>query len=530
MKNMMMSLDGILPQLFLCFYSLHSVCAYDFLIHGADGSGSHYYVATAIGKELVYRGNNVTILVSDMYSNSSSKHDDNSHLFDFIVYKSMVTEREYQDLMTRIVKTALYGDMISMIKVLELGNVLIFDQCKSVLVDDAVIRRLQHQKFDFIIGDSWWACIALVAQLLDTPFALLSPTAVSMSLHSQVNVCPTNPAYIPELVSGLDTKMNFIERVSNTVILSMNFIAYRLCLPPYDQLKVDLNIKPEISTYEALGKAELFFVNTNFVLDFSRPLMPHVVPVGGLTTKPSRPLNEEVESFVQSSEDGVIIFSLGGYCSITEQPMADMFAEALSQVSQNVIWKRRGKAPQRIPSNVKMMDYIPQNDLLGHPKTRLLIYQCGINGVFEALYHGVPIICIPIFLDQFDNAQRVVSRGIGLRLDIKTLTSKELLDAINTVLGDESFKSNMEKLSDIFRDDDKTPAERAADWAEFAARHNGTKHLRSAAHDLTFMQYHLIDVWAFIIGCIVLFLGLLITCCWLTLRLLCGSSIKIKKD
>ena len=68
---------------------------------------------------------------------------------------------------------------------------------------------------------------------------------------------------------------------------------------------------------------------------------------------------------MQSSKDGVIIFSLGSYCSITQQAMADMFAEAFSQVPQKVIWKLRGKKPQKVPDNVKLMDVIPQNDLLG---------------------------------------------------------------------------------------------------------------------------------------------------------------------
>ena len=45
--------------------------------------------------------------------------------------------------------------------------------------------------------------------------------------------------------------------------------------------------------------------------------------------------------------------------------MADMFAEALSKLPQKVIWKLRGKVPQKVPDNVKLMDVIPQNDLLG---------------------------------------------------------------------------------------------------------------------------------------------------------------------
>ena len=57
--------------------------------------------------------------------------------------------------------------------------------------------------------------------------------------------------------------------------------------------------------------------------------------------------------------------------------MADMFAEAFSQVPQKVIWKLRGKKPQKVPDNVKFMDVIPQNDLLGR-------YYPGIG--YTALY------------------------------------------------------------------------------------------------------------------------------------------------
>ena len=42
-----------------------------------------------------------------------------------------------------------------------------------------------------------------------------------------------------------------------------------------------------------------------------------------------------------------------------------MFADAFSRVPQLVIWKQRGKVPESVPSNVKLMKWIPQNDLLG---------------------------------------------------------------------------------------------------------------------------------------------------------------------
>ena len=72
----------------------------------------------------------------------------------------------------------------------------------------------------------------------------------------------------------------------------------------------------------------------------------------------------------------------------------------------------------------------------GHPQIKAFVYHCGMNGVWEAVYHGVPMVAVPLFGDQYDNAQRIVSRGMGVKVDISTLTSDELADAIRTVISD----------------------------------------------------------------------------------------------
>ena len=92
------------------------------------------------------------------------------------------------------------------------------------------------------------------------------------------------------MITGLDTKMDFMDRVKNTLTVSINTVMNRRMLVRYDDLKIKYNIKPEVSTYKTLGEAELWFINTDFALDFPRPVLPHVVPVGGLTTKPSKQL------------------------------------------------------------------------------------------------------------------------------------------------------------------------------------------------------------------------------------------------
>ena len=91
---------------------------------------------------------------------------------------------------------------------------------------------------------------------------------------------------------------------------------------------------------------------------------------------------------------------------------------------------------------MQVMTWIPQNDLLAHPKTRAFMSHVGINSLYEArispfkqlvaaqqtcpkifyimrarttyclqaAYHGQPIVALPCFGDQFSNADKVVAK------------------------------------------------------------------------------------------------------------------------
>ena len=73
---------------------------------------------------------------------------------------------------------------------------------------------------------------------------------------------------------------------------------------------------------------------------------------------------------------------------------------------------------------------------LVHPNTVLFVSHCGMNGVLESLYHRVPLLAMPIFGDQPDNAARIVERGLGLALDRHTLTEEAVTKAIRKILDD----------------------------------------------------------------------------------------------
>lgn len=73
--------------------------------------------------------------------------------------------------------------------------------------------------------------------------------------------------------------------------------------------------------------------------------------------------------------------------------------------------------------------------IVGHSNVRLFISHGGLLSTIETIYHGKPVLAIPIFGDQPSNAQQMVDAGFALRHDYHNLTdSEELLAKIIELL------------------------------------------------------------------------------------------------
>ncbi|XP_025241626.1 UDP-glucuronosyltransferase 2B9 isoform X3 [Theropithecus gelada] len=265
---------------------------------------------------------------------------------------------------------------------------------------------------------------------------------------------------------------------------------------------------------ETMGKADIWLIRNSWNFQFPHPLLPNVDFVGGLHCKPAKPLPKEMEEFVQSSgENGVVVFSLGSMVTNMKEERANVIASALAQIPQKVLWRFDGKNPDTLGLNTRLYKWIPQNDLLGHPKTRAFITHGGSNGIYEAIYHGVPMVGIPLFADQPDNIAHMKAKGAAVRLDFDTMSSTDLANALKTVINDPLYKENVMKLSRIQHDQPVKPLDRAVFWIEFVMRHKGAKHLRVAAHDLTWLQYHSLDVIGFLLACVATVIFIIMKCC-----------------
>ncbi|XP_059131141.1 UDP-glucuronosyltransferase 2B31-like isoform X3 [Peromyscus eremicus] len=282
---------------------------------------------------------------------------------------------------------------------------------------------------------------------------------------------------------------------------------------------------------ELMGKADIWLIRTYWDLEFPHPLLPNFDYVGGLHCRPAKSLPKEIEDFVQSSgEHGVVVFSLGSMVGTLTEERANVIAAGLAQIPQKVFWRFEGKKPNTLGSNTRLYKWIPQNDLLGHPKTRAFITHGGTNGIYEAIYHGIPVVGIPLFGDQFDNVVHMKTKGAGVRLDFLTMSSADLVNALKTVTDDSSYKENAMRLSRIHHDQAVKPLDRAIFWIEYVMRNKGAKHLRVAAHDLTWFQYHSLDVLGFLLACVLTVMLIIMKCCLFCCQKFAKSGKKKKRE
>src|SRR5260370_20668675 len=89
--------------------------------------------------------------------------------------------------------------------------------------------------------------------------------------------------------------------------------------------------------------------------------------------------------------------------------------------------------------NVVGAEFLPQVSIIGG--CDLVIPHGGNNTITECLHFGKPTIIMPLFWDQYDNAQRMQDLGLGIRLDAYQFTDAELHRALARLLGDAALRS-----------------------------------------------------------------------------------------
>ncbi|XP_031460374.1 UDP-glucuronosyltransferase 1-1-like isoform X1 [Phasianus colchicus] len=403
---------------------------------------------------------------------------------------------------------------------------MFFDSCKRLLSNKELMKYLEESMFDGVFMDPFFPCGQIVAEHLSIPSVYL---VRGLPCNFEATQCPNPPSYVPRTFTDHTDHMNFFQRVKNVIFDISNLFLCDFVLKPYEKLASDF-LQRDVTLLDLFRKASIWLLRYDFVLDYPRPLMPNMIVIGGVNCA-HKQLSQEFEAIVNASgEHGIVVFSLGSMVSEIPMKKAMEIADALGSVPQTVLWRYTGEVPPNLPKNVKLVKWLPQNDLLAHPKTRAFITHGGSHGVYEGICNAVPMVIMPLFGDQMDNAKRVESRGAGLTLNILEMTSKDISDALKAVINDKKYKENIQRLSDLHLDRPIHPLDLAVHWVEFVMRHKGAPHLRPAAHDLNWIQYHSLDVFAFLLAVVLLILFISVKCCMFCCRKCCFKKGRKSKS
>ncbi|XP_039652131.1 UDP-glucuronosyltransferase 2B4-like [Perca fluviatilis] len=396
----------------------------------------------------------------------------------------------------------------------------------NMFKDKYLMNSLKESKYDLVLTDPAWGTGIMLAHALKLPLVYNVRWITSGEGH--MAIAPSPLSYIPLTGSGLSDKMTFIQRVKNLLFSVIWQAQDGLLIHPQYQAVCDQFFGPEVKYSDLLQGADLWLMRVDFVFEFPRPTMPNVVYIGGFQCKPAKPLPEHLEEFVQSSgEHGVILMSLGTFVSELPADVTNVIAAAFAKLPQKVIWRHKGDRPATLGNNTLIVDWIPQNDLLGHPKMKLFVAHGGTNGVQEAMYHGVPVVGLPVFFDQFDNLLRLKERGAATLLTINTVDKdNNFLEAIQEVLNEPSYRMNMQRLSRLHRDQPITPLENALFWIEFVMRHKGAAHLKAESYRMPWYSYHSVDVVLFLAGAVLLVLSTIFIFIWCLYTTVCKHKVK----
>ncbi|XP_071126399.1 UDP-glucuronosyltransferase 1-2-like [Mytilus edulis] len=306
--------------------------------------------------------------------------------------------------------------------------------------------------------------------------------------------------------------MTFAQRVLNSLSYIIQLI--KPTMPSFENLVSKyVPEKPLISNSELKNSFILQIIDGDFLIDYPLLTSPNVIMCGGLGTKPAQPLTSLIETFVKKFIEGIAIVSFGSIIKSCSEHMLNTFLLAFQKTKRlNFIFQYGDDKKEK--GYILLLPWLPQNDILGHVKTKLFITHCGKSSVFEALYHGIPMIGFPIVHDQGANAAIMEDKGYGISMDILNFSIDELVKTIENVAFNKTFLRKIKVASEIFHSRPQTPSQRAAYWIDLVIRY-GKQHFRPTSLDMLWYSYYMIDIYLFIavglvlgFSCFKLFLNL----------------------
>ncbi len=246
-------------------------------------------------------------------------------------------------------------------------------------------------------------------------------------------------------------------------------------------------------------RSELWFINLeNICLGSPRISASHYHFIGGIGIPPRNKLPADSQQFADSATSGLVVVTFGSGIKRIPNAILPKMLDTFRLLQQRVILRHDNAADDTmlkdLPSNVMILPWLPQNDLLGHHNAKLFVTHCGQNGQLEAIHHGVPMVGMPFWADQWSNAERMQEKGYGKVVNPHNFEVRELHETIKEVIGNPVYRESIQACSEILADL-PSPKETVKVWTEHVLEF-GSSHLKPVSLDIPLWRLFMLDILA----------------------------------
>uniref|UniRef100_A0A914W979 UDP-glucuronosyltransferase n=1 Tax=Plectus sambesii TaxID=2011161 RepID=A0A914W979_9BILA len=379
------------------------------------------------------------------------------------------------------------------------------EACEQMLsVGEDVMTKYRKANFDIMVAHFHDLCPVALANQLNIKKIVWVTHGTSVYDYNAVQMgLRTYPSFVPHPLSSFGDSMTLMERTLNLFwhFSTLDFVNLpQNLLHEENEMYKSYSLEKDTDLWMLTRQVPVLLINGERYLDFPRPLPTGISFMGEITTtKKDAQLSKEFQTLMDKSDKGVIIFSLGTVSNTSNMPekMTNGFLEAFAQFPQyTILWRLEMDLPGvEKYKHIHVLKWLPQKDLLAHPKMKLLIAHGGYNSLLETAKAGIPALLMPLFADQYINTKRAVRFGIGRMVDKLDITGDSVAAEMRALLEDESYSINSKRLAYMLNDKIVDPL-RVLNHQLHLATKTPYFHLK-AAQKLNFFQYHSIDV----IGC-----------------------------
>jgi len=393
------------------------------------------------------------------------------------------------------------------------------------LSDPEIVKLLKdpNTKFDVVIVLVIFNDVGVyLAHRFNSQLVIWNTGQVAMPWMDEALGQPNNPALMPHVLlhNIKHYKLTFLQRALNTAFLFFWHKLFRnwYVVGRFESLlrkHFPEEVRPTILELEknaALG----FSFGHPLIMDGLRPISPNFISIGMMNCRDPEPIADSLKSFMDAATDGLVYVSFGSVLNPTKMPeeKRQIFVNVFSRFPKvKFLWKWDTEEMEGQPSNVMLQKWLPQQDVLAHPNTKLFVTHSGQSSTQETICHKTPVIAIPVLGDQPANAKMAESVGYGISIPFKETTEENLFVAIKRVLEEPSFMERIQEFSDLLLNQIDKPLDRAVWMVEnLIDSPNLGEFYRSPLHDLTWYQRENLDIYLFLTLLVIFPLALLYKC------------------